>query len=208
MSEITWTTEKRFLGDLKLHNTNPRVLTEKARVELSESLDRFDLGEIPAINTDNTIIAGNQRVTLLLEKKGPKHEIDVRVPSRKLTDKECKEYLLRSNKNTGDWDFDILMQDFDFDMLLDVGFTADDIKDPAVKKEKDKELDFSVKGMDMKSFESYDYVLVMFDNLSDYINFCTKIGIEEKVEVNMRNNVRKTGYGRAIYGKDIIDRII
>jgi hypothetical protein len=43
------------------------------------------------------------------------------VPNRKLTEAEAKEYLLRSNKNTGEWDM-ILLPDFDINLLHDIGF--------------------------------------------------------------------------------------
>ncbi|MCA6072897.1 MAG: hypothetical protein LE178_05130 [Endomicrobium sp.] len=36
--------------------------------------------------------------------------------------KEADEYLLRSNKNTGDWDVDILGESFNFDFLKEVEF--------------------------------------------------------------------------------------
>ena len=52
--------------------------------------------------------------------------IDVRVPNRKLTKEEFDEYNIRSNKNTGEWDWDILSV-FDIDMLKDVGFDEDEL---------------------------------------------------------------------------------
>lgn len=207
MTDIAWTTEKRRIGDLTLYLKNPRKLDEKAKIELTDSLDRFDLVEIPAINKDNTIIAGNQRVTLLLEKHGPNYEIDARVPNRQLTEKECKEYLLRSNKNVGDWDFNTLLESFDNDILLDVGFTTEDLQENIEKvKEEITDLDFSVQGMDLSGFESYDYILLMFENTSDFVYACEKLGIK-KMQYKLDKGVKKTGLGRAIYGKRIIDRI-
>jgi len=44
------------------------------------------------------------------------------VPNRKLTDKEFKEYNVRSNKNSGSWDFDILANSFELPDLLEWGF--------------------------------------------------------------------------------------
>ena len=211
MNKIKWKTDIRKIGDLKTFKGNPRVLKDKAHKELSESIDKFDLVEIPVINTDNSIIAGNQRVTILKEMYGPEHEIEVRIPDRLLTIDECKEYLLRSNKNTGDWDFDILIDEFDTDMLLDVGFTAKDLEESSsdvdTKIDADEEFDFTVKGMELTNFESYDYIVLMFDNVSDYLSVCQKLNITGNTTARLSKGVRKTGFGRAIDGRRIIDRI-
>ena len=105
--EIKWTTEQRKISDLIPTDGNPRQLTDKQYKELKKSLKKFDLAEIPAINQDNSILAGHMRLKILAELKGD-HEIDVRVPNRPLTKKEAEEYLIRSNKNTGEWDMDAL----------------------------------------------------------------------------------------------------
>jgi hypothetical protein len=54
-------------------------------------------------------------------------EIDVRVPNRPLTEEEFREYLIRSNKNTGGWDFDVLANSFEVDELHDWGFSDQDL---------------------------------------------------------------------------------
>ena len=97
---VKWTTQKRKIKDLIGHQSNPRQLTKKQKNTLLESIKRFDLAEIPAINTSNKILAGHQRIKLLLELGRGEEEIDVRVPDRELNLDEEKEYLIRSNKNT------------------------------------------------------------------------------------------------------------
>lgn len=69
-------------------------------------------------------------------------EIDVRVPSRKLTDAERKEYNLRSNKNTGDWDNEKLALFFDEEMLKEVGFEDEEIAKALGKAINGEEDDF------------------------------------------------------------------
>jgi len=124
MQKIKWHTEKRKLSELIPYDKNPRQLTKIQHQDLTKSIKKFDLAEIPAINTDNIIIAGHQRITILKEQQnGNDIEIDVRVPSRKLTDQEFKEYNIRSNKNMGEWDFDMLANNFEFEDLKDWGFT-------------------------------------------------------------------------------------
>jgi len=122
MTKITWLNQRRRLGDLIPYDKNPRQLTEKQYDDLKASLGKFNLAEIPAINTDNKIIAGHQRIKILRELEGADYEIDVRVPSRELSKEEYEEYLIRSNKNTGEWDFDILANGFDTEDLVEWGF--------------------------------------------------------------------------------------
>lgn len=121
---MNWKTEKRKLRDLVVYEKNPRILTDKQKQEITKSLNKFDLVEIPAINTDNTIIAGHQRIKILSELKGLDYEIEVRVPDEKLSEKDFQEYLLRSNRNKAEWDWNMLENDFGAELLLDSGFDA------------------------------------------------------------------------------------
>lgn len=122
MKKLEWHTEKRRLSDLKPYKGNPRQMTKDQFEQLKKSVKKFNLVEIPAINTDNTLIAGNQRKNILKALKREDEEIEVRVPNRKLTPEEVWEYNIRSNLNTGSFDFDILANDNDEGDLLDLGF--------------------------------------------------------------------------------------
>lgn len=205
MQPIIWSTKKVKLSELKLYEDNPRILSRKDKKDLQASLSKFNLVEIPAVNLDMTIIAGNQRITLLREKHGIEYEIEVRVPDRQLSSEECKEYLLRSNKNTAKWDIQKLLRNFERDTLHSVGFTAKDLLQKV--KDTEDEFEFKIPQMEMTSFESYDYILLMFNNTPDYVQACEKFGIEEKVAINLNNGVRKTGFGRAVDGNEALKRI-
>jgi len=120
--KLEWHNEKRKISDLIPYESNPRQITEKQYSDLKKSVTKFNLAEIPAINLDNKICAGHQRLKAMTEIYGADFEIDVRVPNRKLTEKEFQEYNVRSNKNTGEWSFDILANEFELEDLLEWGF--------------------------------------------------------------------------------------
>lgn len=120
--KIEFHNEKRKISDLLPYRRNPRKLSEKQARDLRDSLSKFRLAEVPVINTNNTILAGHQRIKILAELEGVDKEIDVRVPNRKLTREEANEYLIRSNKNTGEWDFEVLAENFMYDDLVAWGF--------------------------------------------------------------------------------------
>jgi len=120
-TDLKWHTEKRKVKDLKLFEGNPRKMTKEQAEQLLISLKKFNLVEIPAIDQNNRVIAGNMRIQALRTLGRDEEEIEVRVPNRPLTEEEAREYLIRSNKNVGEWDFDLLVN-FDEDLLKNIGF--------------------------------------------------------------------------------------
>ena len=64
-NKLSWHTEQRKVSDLIPNSENPRKMSEKQAEELKKSLEKFNLAEIPAINTDNKIVAGHMRVATL-----------------------------------------------------------------------------------------------------------------------------------------------
>lgn len=126
IAPLEWSTEQRKVKELVPYEYNPRKLTEEKKELLIRSLEKFNLAEIPAINTDNVIIAGHQRIKVLMEIGRGEEVIDVRVPSRTLTEIEFKEYNITSNVPIGFWDVDVLDEHFgDVDLEILGLFVAD-----------------------------------------------------------------------------------
>ena len=126
--DIEWRTEKRLISELKDHPKNPRLITKDQLDQLKKSLKKFNYVETVVINEDNTILAGHMRVKAMKSMKKGKQEIDVRVPNRMLTPEEADEYLIRSNKNTGEWDWEILANEWETDKLFEWGFTESELQ--------------------------------------------------------------------------------
>lgn len=120
--EIQFTTEKRKVSDLVPYEHNPRKMNEEQVDQLKRSLTKFNLASIPVINKDNMLISGHQRMKVMKLLGRGDEMIDVRVPSRQLDEEEMKELNIRENKNLGEFDFEILGNSFDLDMLLESGF--------------------------------------------------------------------------------------
>ena len=121
--KLKWETKKVKVKDLIELDINPRKISDAKKQKLIESLEKFNLAEIPAVNTDMQIIGGNQRVSALMMVGRGEEEIDVRVPNRKLTKKEVKEYAIISNTHAGEFDFEILEEWFVEDVnIKEIGF--------------------------------------------------------------------------------------
>jgi len=136
---INWHIEKRKISELKDYSKNPRKLTAEQASHLKSSLEKFGVIDKPFINQDNVLIGGHQRVKIL-KKLGHK-EIEVYVPDRSLDGKEVEELNIRHNKNTGEWDWDILANEFEMDDLISWGFDAEDLIGDIAQLDEEEESD-------------------------------------------------------------------
>lgn len=125
--KLSWRTEDRRISDLVPNINNPRSMTPKQVEDLKRSLLKFDLVELPVVDTDNTVVAGHQRLMALKLLGRENESIPVRVPNRKLTKREYDQYLLTSNRVHGDWDWQKLADNFDIEILKTSGFDDTDL---------------------------------------------------------------------------------
>lgn len=119
----------QYIDALKLRPAeyNPRKWDEVAAKKLAESIKRFGLID-PIIvngasNRKNIVIGGHFR--LEVAKNLGITQVPVVYVNIPTIEKE-KELNLRLNRNTGEWDFELL-KDFDVELLLDVGFDDADL---------------------------------------------------------------------------------
>ena len=127
-SGIEWTNEKRKLNELHEWDRNPRRITDSQAKQLAKSIIKFGYVEPIQINLDNMIIGGHMRHRILLQAGilMPFDDVDVRVPSRMLSEDEAEELAIRLNRNQGTWDFEMLATEFDQGNLADWGFVPAD----------------------------------------------------------------------------------
>jgi len=115
------------VNELKASAYNPRKWDEKAIADMKESITRFGLVDPLLVNgapeRKNIVIGGHLRLkvaTILGFTEVP--VVYLNIPE---IEKE-KELNLRLNKNVGAWDEELLKA-FDTNLLLDVGFTPDEL---------------------------------------------------------------------------------
>jgi len=114
--------KERKIAELNPAEYNPRQLTDKQYKQLKKSLKAFGCVEPVVINSNpmrkDVIIGGHQRCKVwadLGNKTIPTVEID-------LVESEEMELNVRLNKNTGEFDFDMLSSYFDMEVLKEWGF--------------------------------------------------------------------------------------
>ncbi|HUD05635.1 MAG TPA: DNA modification methylase [Candidatus Saccharimonadales bacterium] len=108
---------------------NPRKWSSHSTEQLTESIKRFGLVDPIIVNgateRENIVIGGHFRLKVAKDlgfTEVPVVYVDIPDEARE------KELNLRLNRNTGEWDFELLKQ-FDIDLLLDVGFDDSDLGD-------------------------------------------------------------------------------
>jgi len=114
--------KERKIAELNPAEYNPRQLTDKQYKQLKKSLKTFGCVEPVVINSNpmrkDVIIGGHQRCKVWADLGNdtiPTVEIE-------LGEAEEMELNVRLNKNTGEFDFDMLANYFEVDTLKDWGF--------------------------------------------------------------------------------------
>ena len=148
LAPLEWYTVQRKVSELVPYEYNPRKISDLDKERLKKSLEKFNLVEIPVIDIDNTLIGGHQRVIILFELGRGEEIIDVRIPNRKLTEDEFKEYNLRSNILNGEFDYEKISEFFSDINLTEIGFDINSFNDfiqseNAVKIEIEEEVDIT-----------------------------------------------------------------
>jgi hypothetical protein len=143
------------------------------------------------------------RVTALKKLGRVDEEIEVRVPSRDLTEDEAMEYLIRSNKNIGEWETKILAE-FGPDLLKETGFSDKELDGIFYdkKEEEAKELEFSE-----ELLEEHNYVVLYFDNEIDWLNFCSLVELKKVQALSNHEGWRHIGVGRVMKGVEVINKL-
>ena len=128
--------EKIEISKLKPARYNPRQISTKQYNDLKKSIERFGLVDPIIINkNENVVIGGHQRLKII-KSLGEK---TIGCVVLDLTKEQERELNVRLNKNTGEFDFDILSTEFDIDELVDWGFKHIDLGLNIDKIDEDKE---------------------------------------------------------------------
>lgn len=114
--------EKIKMSDLKVNPRNPQKFNDLSKLEksLKEFPKMMELRPL-VIDDDGIILGGNKRL-ICLKKLGYKEIPKTWIKkASELTESEKERFIIADNVGFGDWDFEILKDDFDFETLDDWG---------------------------------------------------------------------------------------
>ena len=127
---------------LRLSEYNPRKWDKEAESQLKESIKKYGFVDPilvnSALNREGVVIGGHFRLTIAKELKiAQVPVVYIDIPD---LEKE-KELNIRLNKNTGEFDFDLLAK-FDESFLADIGFTSEEMD--SIFEEDQEEVQFDL----------------------------------------------------------------
>ena len=180
MKNLIWHIEKRGLEDLKFWDKNPRQISKENYERLKQRIIDRGFHDVLKLDENNVVLSGNQRLKALRE-LGFK-EIDCKIPNRKLTDEEKDKIGLESNINDGSTDFNLLMDNFDIDLLQDVGFSEEELEGSTEEK-------LIEKAIELKAYKKV-HILISIDvaNLENIVGIVDQMKKIEGVEIEQTAN--------------------
>jgi hypothetical protein len=113
--------QKFKISEIKLNPNNPRLIKDDKFEKLVKSIKEFpemlDIRPI-VVNSDMVILGGNMRFKAC--KEAGLKEIPVIVADN-LTEEQQREFLIKDNTSGGEWDFEMLVNEWDVEELKEWG---------------------------------------------------------------------------------------
>ncbi len=153
--------EKVKLSSIKLNPNNPRLIRDDNFKKLVKSMQDFpEMLEIRPIvvNSDMVILGGNMRYKAC--KEAGLKEVPI-IKAENLTEEQQREFLIKDNVSGGEFDWDILANEWDSEELGEWGLDVPDF---------DSDVDYSGKNKEFTAddFESQKYNIKLEYTESDY----------------------------------------
>lgn len=107
--------------DIKPNPNNPRYIRDEKFEKLKQSIKEFPemLKLRPVVVDDNMmVLGGNMRLKALTDLGIEEVEI---IKAKDLTDKQKEEFIIKDNVGFGEWDWDMLANEQDNELLTDWG---------------------------------------------------------------------------------------
>jgi ParB-like chromosome segregation protein Spo0J len=185
---------------------NPRIIRNEKFKKLVKSIQEFpemlDLRPI-VVDKDMVVLGGNMRLKACIE-AGLK-EVPILVADNLSAEQEA-EFIIKDNSSFGEWDWEILANEWDVDSLnewgLDVPYTEDDIEEMGNPLNEQSEKPFATE-LDTQS----NYLILKFDTDIDWIQAKTLFGLKTETAKRANGKPWSQGIGRVINGVEAINRL-
>ena len=173
------------LSELKPNPNNPRIIKDDNFKKLCESIKEFpkmmELRPI-IIDDDNTILGGNMRLKALVELNYTEIPDNWVKKASDYTDEEKRKFIIKDNVSFGGWDWDILANEWEKDLLLKWGLEIRDYHD--------------INDLNPDEFEGLNDNLVGDDLYHLNMSFDTQDELNEFMKINkiiLDNNYKRVG---------------
>ena len=181
---------------------NPRVIKNDKFKKLVNSIKEFpEMLELRPIvvDEDMMVLGGNMRLKACMDAGLKKVWIEI---AKDLTEEQKKEFIVKDNAGFGEWDWDVLANEWDSVKLTEWGLDVWENEDDKKKDDDIEEIEFS-EYLD----ESNNYVVLFFDNDIDWLSAQTHFDIDSKYSRRANGKPWSKGVGRVLNGGEYLKRI-
>lgn len=171
------------IGDIKVNTENPRSIKDSKFNKLVKSIKEFpEMLQIRPIvvNEENVILGGNMRYKAC--QQAGLDEVYI-IKAKDLSEDQQKEFLIKDNSGFGEWDWDILANEWDHQELMDWGVdlpALNSLDDDQYTTKIDSPI-YETKIVKPKEKELYD-----INKYNDLINDINKSNISEEIKEFLR----------------------
>lgn len=131
---LNWVTSTVTIDELKEYKNNPRTISKADFDRLVRDIKLDGYHRRILVDYDNAIVGGHSRKKALLAAGLKKtDQIEVLKASRPLTATEFKRLNIKDNLSFGDFDVDILANNFELSDLAEWGMNIDDLNFPIIE---------------------------------------------------------------------------
>ena len=191
--------EKVKINSITENPDNPRTIKGDKFNKLVKSIQDFpEMLKIRPIvvNDDNVILGGNMRYKASI--RAGLSEVYI-IKASGLTDEQQKEFIAKDNVGFGEWDWDVLANEWDVEKLEDWGLEVPSLND--FMDEHEPEIEFS-EFLD----ESNNYVVLFFKNDIDWLQAQTHFSLKSVSSKRSNGKAWSKGIGRVINGAEYLNK--
>ena len=191
------------ISKIQSNPNNPRLIKDYKFRKLVKSIKEFpEMLKLRPIVVDekNIILGGNMRYKACIE-AGLK-EIYV-IQADDLTENQKKEFIIKDNSSFGDWDWDVIANEWDVKNLTDWGV------DMPILNEKLEVIGNESPEIEVTEeiLEEHNYIVFTFDNKLDWQVAKEILDIKTVAKDGYTDTYMQKGVGRVKKGKDLLKLI-
>jgi hypothetical protein len=169
------------ISQVKSNPNNPRLIKNDKFKKLVKSVQDFpEMLELRPIVVDENMIVLGGNMRLKASKDAGLKEVWIEV-AEGLTEEQKKEFIVKDNVGFGEWEWDMLANEWDSVQLaewgLDVWQNEDDIEDIEEVIDFNESVNFIIKCNDLKQLEEMQTKLNTSASKLSYEDFLVKVGL-------------------------------
>jgi len=191
---------------VKGNPSNPRIIKNDKFKKLVKSIQEFpEMLKLRPIVVDEDMIVLGGNMRLKASKDAGLKEVWIEV-AEGLTEEQKKEFIVKDNVGFGEWEWDMLANEWDSSKLtewgLDVWLNEDDIKELKNPDNKESENPFAIE-LDRES----NYIVLKFETDIDWLQAKTLFGLQTETARRSNGKAWSSGIGRVLNGIEAINKI-